>query len=132
MIWVLACASAGTMSLGIGGTTVTVEVADDPGERERGLMYRDALGADAGMLFVYPEARERSFWMRNTKVPLSIAYLDSRGIVVHLADMTPHDESPVPSEAPAQYALEMNRGWFAAHGVKVGDVVTGLPPASPK
>jgi uncharacterized protein len=131
LIWLLACsASAGTVSLAVGGATVAAEVADEPSERSLGLMYRESLSADAGMLFVYPDAEPRSFWMKNTKVPLSIAYLDSRGIVVHLADMTPLDLSPVPSVEPAMYALEMNQGWFSKHGVKVGDKVGGLPAAS--
>jgi hypothetical protein len=70
--------------------------------------------------------------MKNTKVALSIAYVDSEGNIVHLADMRPLDETPVPSELPAMYALEMNQGWFATHDVKVGDRVAGLPGPSAK
>ena len=114
------------VTLTVGGRSVTAEVADEPAERERGLMFREALAPDAGMLFVYPDARERAFWMKNTPLPLSIAYLDAQGRVVRISDMTPLSTDSVPSGAPAAYALEMAQGWFA--GVQEGDVVTGLPP----
>lgn len=116
-----------TTTLEVGGERIRVEVADDAGERSIGLMYRDALGADDGMLFVYDDERERSFWMKDTRVPLTIAYLDASGTIVSLADMQPLTRTPVPSGRPARYALEMNRGWFAAHDVKPGDRVAGLP-----
>lgn len=120
-----------TIPLQVDGVPVKVEVADHDAEREKGLMYRDALQAGEGMLFVYPDERQRGFWMRNTKIPLSIAYIDASGQIVHTADMDPFDESIVPSRLPAMYALEMSRGWFLAHGVGAGDRVTGLPgPAS--
>lgn len=122
-----ACAHGGAHTLTLGDAVVTVEIADEPSERSRGLMYRDTLGADDGMLFVYPDAAERSFWMHNTRIPLSIAYLDAGGRIVHMADMAPLDDTSVPSGAPAVYALEVNAGWFARHGVHVGDVVKGLP-----
>ena len=123
-----ACAHAlPTIQIDVAGTAMTVEVADDMAERQRGLMYRDTLAADEGMLFVYADDRERSFWMKNTKIPLSIAYIDADGKIVSLADMLPLDESPVPSEFPARYALETNKGWFAAHKVKEGDHVGKLP-----
>jgi len=95
-------------------------------------MYRDSLPANSGMVFVYPDAKERSFWMKDTRVPLSIAYVDADGVIVHLADMTPLDTTGVPSEKPAMYALEMNKGWFATHDVTVGDRITGLPKPSAK
>lgn len=120
-------ATAETREIVVDGTRVTVEIADEPVERNLGLMYRDSLGADRGMLFVYPDAKPRSFWMKDTRVPLTIAYIDSAGKIVHLADMTPLDTSPVPSGEPAMYALEMNKGWFAAHDVAVGDTVADLP-----
>jgi hypothetical protein len=131
VIWLVACAhhqSLPTTSIEVGSQQITVEVADDGEERGLGLMFRDRLGADEGMLFVYPDDRERSFWMKNTKIPLSIAYIDKDGVIVHLADMRPLDETPVPSEFPARYALEMNKGWFAAHSVKEGDHIGHLPP----
>lgn len=130
----IGCAHGGlpTTEIQVAGIPVTVEIADDEGERGLGLMYREKLDADRGMLFVYPDARERSFWMKDTRIPLTIAYLDAEGRVVTLADMRPLDTTSVPSNVPARYALEMNRGWFAAHGVDVGAVVTGLPAAPAK
>jgi uncharacterized membrane protein (UPF0127 family) len=118
-----------TTSLLVGGKLVIAEVADDDGERQRGLMMRTALPAGTGMLFVYPEARPRSFWMRDTLLPLSIAYIDEDGRVVSVRDMQPRDESGVPSGAPAQYALEVPLGWFTENGVGVGTQVEGLPGA---
>lgn len=123
-------AKADTREIVVDGKAVTVEVADEPVERNLGLMYRDALPADRGMLFVYPDAKERSFWMKDTKVPLTIAYLDADGAIVHLADMRPLDTRSVPSVKPAMYALEMNQGWFGKNDVQVGDKVTGLPGPS--
>lgn len=114
----------------VDGRRVRVEVADEPGERERGLMFRERLGRSRGMLFVFPRAEPRQFWMRNTRLPLSIAYLDPRGRVLNIADLHPLDETPVPSAGAALYALEMNEGWFERRGVEPGDVVTGLPPAA--
>lgn len=128
----LACRTTGlpTTQIQVAGHALTVEVADDPTERAQGLMYRKELGDDAGMLFVYPDERPRSFWMKNTPLPLSIAYLDASGKVVSLADMTPMSTESVPSAGPAQYALEVNRGWYAAHGVEPGALVQGLPGAA--
>jgi uncharacterized membrane protein (UPF0127 family) len=104
---------------------VRVEVADNVFERARGLMYRKALGANRGMLFVYPEEQRLSFWMKNTLIPLSIAYIDSKRRVVDIQDMKPLDDEPPSyvSADPAQYALEVNRGFFKKRGVKVGDHV---------
>ena len=122
---------APSTALTIGSATVRVEIADDPTERARGLMNRSNLGADEGMLFVYPDERPRSFWMKDTSLPLSIAYLDAQGRIVHIADLTPFDTSPVPSGRPAMYAIEVNQGWFTRHAVQVGASVKGVPPPSP-
>jgi len=102
---------------------VQVEVADDVAEQAKGLMYRKALGEDRGMLFVYPDERELSFWMKNTLIPLSIAYIDSEGRIVDILDMKPLDDKPphYTSSEPVQYALEVNQGFFEKEGVKVGD-----------
>ena len=119
-----------TQAISVDGHTVTVEIADTPELRSRGLMERAGLQPDHGMLFVYPSARPLSFWMKNTPLPLSIAYIDSQGRIVRLADMAPFDETSIPSRYPAQYALEMEQGWFAKHGVAAGDRVEGLPGPS--
>lgn len=102
---------------------VRVEVADNVVEQAKGLMYRKELGEDRGMLFVYPAERELSYWMKNTYIPLSIAYIDSEGRIVDILDMKPLDDKPphYRSSEPAQYALEVNQGFFEREGVKEGD-----------
>src|SRR5215210_2053596 len=104
-------------------TEVEVEIADDDAERQRGLMERTALAENAGMLFVFDREQALSFWMRNTLIPLSIAYIDSEGRIVDIQDMQPLDETSHPSAEPAQYALEVNQGFFAERGIEVGDEV---------
>lgn len=118
------------IALVVGESPVVAEVADTPPLRSQGLMNRPSMAPGHGMVFVYPDERPRSFWMKNTLLPLSIAYIDQRGVIVHMADMMPLDESPVPSMQPAMYALEMPQGWFDSHGVAVGMSVQGLPGAS--
>lgn len=110
-------------TLDVAGHEVEVEIADDEEERRRGLMNRDSLPEDQGMLFVYPEEQTLSFWMAETDIPLDIAYLDERGYIVDIQQMDPHSEELHESRRPAMYALEMNRGWFEAHGVGEGDRV---------
>ncbi|MFH1708228.1 MAG: DUF192 domain-containing protein [Planctomycetota bacterium] len=108
-------------TLTIKGVTVTIEIARTPAARAQGLMHRTGLPADHGMLFYYDEETILSFWMKNTTIPLSIAFIDSLGTIIDIQDMEPLDETSHRSTAPAQYALEMNRGWFAEHGIAVGD-----------
>jgi len=102
---------------------VRVEVADTEPERELGLMGRTALGEDRGILFVFDEEQELSFWMKDTLIPLSVAFMDSEGRIVDIQDMKPLDEDPpyTVSAEPAQYALEVNKGFFEERGIKVGD-----------
>lgn len=113
---------------------VRVEIADTPEERQTGLMGRTALAEDAGMLFVFDEEQPLSFWMRDTLIPLSIAYINAEGRIVDIQDMQPLDETPHPSAEPALYALEVNQGFFLERGVMVGDTVelpgqeSGTPP----
>jgi len=120
------------VSLQVGRATVTAEVADSRLERSIGLMHRSSLEPGSGMLFVYPRARPLSFWMRNTVVPLSIAFIDARGTIVRISDMKPRDERHVPSDWPSLYALEVPQGWFGSVGVTVGDKVEGLPGPAPE
>lgn len=122
--------SEGMIGLDVGGQVFRVEVSDEPGERQAGLMYRTEMAADAGMIFVYPDEQTRSFWMENTRIPLSIAYIDRAGTIVHIAEMVPFDRSPVSSVVPAMYALEVNRGQFKLLGIEKGDKVAGLPGPS--
>jgi uncharacterized membrane protein (UPF0127 family) len=101
---------------------VRVEIADDYFERARGLMHRTALGENRGMLFVYTNEDQPSFYMKNTLIPLSIAFMDSEGCIVDIQDMEPLDEETSHvSTKPAQYALEVNQGFFEERGVEVGD-----------
>ena len=107
---------------------VEAEIADSGTERERGLMERTALAEDAGMLFVFGRERRLSFWMKNTLIPLSIAYIDAEGRIVDIEDMEPlDDQTKHPSAEPSKYALEVNQGFFDERGVEVGDTVEGLP-----
>jgi uncharacterized membrane protein (UPF0127 family) len=114
-------------TLTIKGTVLYIEKAVTDEERQHGLMHRKKLPANQGMLFVYSEERILSFWMKNTYIPLSIAYIDSKGIIVDIQDMKPETEDSYPSKKPALYALEVNQGWYAEHNITVGDKVEGLP-----
>ena len=118
------------MNLQVGQTQVSIEAADEPHERSLGLMHREHLGQNDGMLFVYTEERILSFWMKNTKIPLSIAYIDKEGQIIHIAKMTPMNETSISSIYTAQYALEMNQGWFEKNQVSVGMTLEGLPVLS--
>jgi len=102
---------------------VRVEVADTEPEHQLGLMGRTALPEDRGMLFVFDEEQELSFWMKDTLIPLSVAFMDSGGRIVDIQDMKPLDDDPphYVSAEPAQYALEVNQGFFEEHEIKVGD-----------
>jgi uncharacterized membrane protein (UPF0127 family) len=114
----------------VGELGMRVEIADDGAKRAQGLMNRDTLPADEGMLFVYPDEAPRSFWMKNTRIPLSIAYIDRQGRIVSVHDMRPLSTRGTPSDGPAMYALEVNQGWFAQHQIGPGTVVGGLPGPS--
>jgi uncharacterized protein len=116
----------------VGTHRISVEVASGPAERNRGLMFRESLPADHGMLFIFPDERLLTFWMRNTSLPLSIAYADAGGRIVRISDLEPLDEHPVSSGRPARYALEMRRGWFREHAVFEGDRITGIPQVAAK
>jgi len=105
----------------VGGVPISVEIADTHALRERGLMNRDSLPADYGMLFVYPDEMIRSFWMRNTRIPLDIAFIDRNGSIINIEQMQAQTDDNTLSAGPAMYALEMNLGWFEAHDVRPGD-----------
>lgn len=105
------------------GVAVTAQVADDDTERAKGLMYVKGMAQDKGMLFVWPEAVERSFWMRNTLIPLDLLFI-RQGKIVHIFENArPHDETGMPSGLPADMVLEVNAGWVKAHGIAPGDGV---------
>jgi len=115
-----------TRTLTISGTVLTVEVAATPQARERGLMDRFSLRPDQGMLFIFESPQPLAFWMKNTYIPLSIAFVDASGRILNIEDMRPQDESTHWSKGPALYAIEMRKGWFAAKGIVPGDRVEGL------
>jgi uncharacterized membrane protein (UPF0127 family) len=103
--------------------SLAVEIADAPEERSHGLMGRDTLPGDAGMLFVWPEDASASFWMKDTLIPLSIAFIDAAGKIIDIQDMQPMDETLRYGPGPYRYAVEANQGWFAENGIAVGDAV---------
>jgi uncharacterized membrane protein (UPF0127 family) len=106
--------------------TVSAEIAKTDEERAQGFMYRKEVPAGEGMLFVFDRDQIMNFWMKNTNVPLSIAYISSDGIILEIHDMKPHSESPVTSSRSARYALEVPQGWFETVGVKTGDQITNI------
>lgn len=113
--------------LGVAGTTLEVEVADDPGELAAGLMFREHLEDGRGMLFVMPRVGPASFWMKNTSIPLSIGYVSESGILLEIHDLEPFDESTVQSQSQKiRYAIEVPRGWFSRNSIFPGDRITGL------
>ncbi len=111
------------LPLCINAETLYVEVADDPWEHQRGLMFREYLPDNRGMLFIFPYPQRLHFWMKNTYIPLSIAYISSDWKIVEIYDMELLSERLVSSKNKVQYALEVNRGYFQRKGIKVGDRV---------
>ena len=110
-----------------------IEIADEPGERSRGLMYRESLDEDAGMLFIYPTPRIASFWTKNTLIPLDMLFIDRSGTIVTIAaETTPHSLSPVVSDAPVIAVLEIDGGDAARLGIDVGDTVKWIESPTAK
>src|SRR4029453_11794856 len=99
-----------TVPMKIGSETFTLEIANPDASGEHGLMERDLMPADHGMIFVFDEPKELSFWMKNTRIPLDILYLDEHGKVVSIHQMRPYDRTGIPSDQPAKYAIELNVG----------------------
>lgn len=116
-----------TATLEIDGHAITAELAIDNPSRMEGLMHRSTMAENHGMLFIYPDYRPRSFWMKDTRIPLSIAFADESGTIVKIADMEPFDTEQTKSLYPAKYALEMNKGWFDARGIEKGATIAGIP-----
>lgn len=115
-------------AIGVAGRSLEVEVASSETQRQIGMMYRRKLAPDEGMLFVFKSAQPVSFYMKNTYVPLSIAFIADDGKIINIAHMEPLSLTTHPSRLPAMYALEMPYGWFANNGVKEGDKVE-IPPS---
>jgi uncharacterized membrane protein (UPF0127 family) len=115
--------SLAVISAAVNGHKLRLYVADTPEKEQEGLMFVTAeeLGPDDGMIFVFDAPSQQSFWMKNTLIPLDIAYLDSKGKIINILTMSALDESSYPSEGPASYAVELNADWFKNHAVKPGD-----------
>ena len=126
LLWIIPIARSQTIlkiPLYIGQREIWVEVAKTPEERSHGLMGRKYLGKDEGMLFIFETEDRHGFWMKDTFIPLSIAFIEKNGRIVWITDMKPLTlDSHVPPQ-PVLYALEMNKGWFSSRGIKVGDMV---------
>jgi uncharacterized membrane protein (UPF0127 family) len=105
---------------------IEAEVAADNASRMQGLMHRKSMPLNRGMLFVFPQPGSHCMWMRNTFLPLSVAFLDDQGTILNIEDMQPQTEDNHCAESPARFALEMNRGWFAEKGIKPGQSIGGL------
>lgn len=115
-----------TWPLRIRGHDLSVELADTPDARRTGLMFRRSLDENRGMLFTYDAPGLHAMWMRNTLIPLSVAFVDAAGRIVNIEDMEPQTETPHAAAAPATWSLEVNRGWFRRRGIRAGDRVEGL------
>ena len=105
---------------------IEAEVAVDQASQAKGLMHRRSMPANHGMLFVFPRTNHHCMWMRNTLLPLSVAFLDAQGKIINIEDMQPETEDNHCAASPARYALEMNIGWFTAKGIKPGFQIGGI------
>lgn len=123
--FILSCSSNENREvvLQLGSLSLIVEIADTPEKTEKGLMFRRRLPANRGMLFAFRTDEIRGFWMKNTHIPLSIAYIDYNGKIREIYDMEPENLDPVTSRFPFRYALEVNKGFFQRSGVKIGDKI---------
>ena len=119
-----------TIDLQAGIHVIKTELAITPEQQQIGMMFRREMGNNEGMLFISEDSSQRCFWMRNTLVPLTIAFLATDGTIVNLADMDAQSERSHCSAQPVRFALEMNRGWFAKRGLKAGAKIKGKPFAS--
>ena len=115
------------ITLRVGAATLRAEVASLSAQRARGLSGREFLDSDSGMLFIFPKPREVCFWMRNTLIPLDLAFLSAGGQIMQTLSLIPHDQTSRCSERPARYGLELNPGWLEESGAKPGDVIPNLP-----
>jgi len=119
------------IGLAVNGHKLTAEVAYAEATRMEGLMHRRVLPEGRGMLFVFPEVALHSMWMMNTYIPLSVAFLDTNGVVINIEDMEPHTRNTHSAAKAAKYALEVNQGWFKKRGIKPGAKVEGIERAPP-
>lgn len=132
LLWLSALSSTTVLAeiphadLTLGFYRVDAEVAANQADRMQGLMQRSHLGTSQGMVFSFTFTAQHCMWMKNTVIPLSVAFLDENGEILNIADMQPQTEDNHCASKPARYALEMNRGWFAQRGIQAGARVGGL------
>ena len=120
--------AAGEAKLHIGDHILTAELAVSPNEQMTGLMNRESLESNHGMLFVFPEPKQASFWMHNTSIPLDLAFMDADGVILEIIPLVPFEEKPILSKSSnISYALEVSRDWFASRNLKTGLKVSGIP-----
>ena len=117
------------LELSAGMYRIEAEVAANDQHRQVGLMNRKTMPAQRGMLFVFPQERTHCMWMRNTLIPLSVAFIDAEGYIINIENMQPQTEDNHCAKVPARYALEMNEGWFAQRGIKPGFRLQGIDKA---
>jgi uncharacterized protein len=120
------------VDLSAGMYRIQAELAHTPQNRQIGLMHRETLPENRGMVFVFAEVTRHCMWMRNTLIPLSVAFMDGEGRILNIEDMMPQTDDSHCSSGPAKFALEMNQGWFAKRGIGAGHFIRGidrLPPA---
>ncbi|HQR23081.1 MAG TPA: DUF192 domain-containing protein [Burkholderiaceae bacterium] len=116
-----------TARLTAGMHVITAELATTAQSRSTGMMFREKVAPNHGMLFVFDYKGQQCFWMRNTLLPLSIAFIDDDGTILQIADMAPKSDALHCSQKPVRYALEMEQGWFARKGAAAGSKLGGLP-----
>jgi uncharacterized protein len=117
------------IALAIGGHVVNVEVVATAEGRERGLMFREKLGENDGMLFVFDQVGYHGMWMKNTLIPLSVAFIDDKGKILNIEEMLPHSEITHRAAGPVRYALEMNAKWFKKRSLEPGTTIKGIEKA---
>jgi hypothetical protein len=120
-----------TYPLTIKGHAIRAEVANTPNTRSTGLMFRRSMPENQGMLFVYENEERHAMWMKNTLIPLSVAFIDRGGRIINIEDMQPQTEDTHAAQERAAYSLEMNQGWFKKRGIRKGDLVRGLERVPP-
>ena len=116
-----------TIRLSSGMHVLQVQVAQTPEQQQIGLMFRKTMGTNEGMLFIFDEPRQQCFWMKNTLLPLSVAFIDDSGVVANIDDMKPQTLDSHCSTKPVRYVLEMNVGWYDKRGIKAGSKFQGQP-----
>ncbi len=122
-------ASVPTIALKAGNQTIRAEVAATDETRQKGLMFREKIAINSGMLFVFPDVAYHAMWMRNTPLPLAVAFMDESGKIISIHEMLPYTETTHQAAGPARFALEMNSEWFSRNQVKAGDTIKGIEKA---